>query len=127
LDKKVILSLGIGISATILVYLALAGSLDRPVINRIPIPPEAAISIVITQKSSMHFTPKDFAVDYVYVKGNGEFYESNANSNSIGHYLGTATPTITGGNYFAWMVQNKKDGSTYFVEPIDGDIVSISK
>jgi hypothetical protein len=127
LDKKVILSLGIGIGATIIVYMALTGSLDQPIINRIPIPPEAAISIVLAQKNSMHLTPKDFAVGYVYIKGNGQFYESNANSNSIGQYLGTAASTISGGNYFAWKVQNKKDGITYFVEHIDGDIVSESK
>ena len=122
-----ILSLGIGIGVTIIVYLALTGSLDQPTLNRIPIPPEATISIVIAQKNSMHLSPKDFAVGYVYIKGNGEFYESNANSNSIGQYLGTRTSTISGGNYFAWKVQNKKDGSTYFVEHIDGDIVSKSK
>ncbi len=127
LDRKVILSIGIGIGAMILVYFALTGSLDQPVFNRVPIPAEAAVSIVIAQKSSMHFNPKDFAVGYVYIKGNGEFYESNENSNSIGRYLGTTTPTTSGGNYFAWKVENKKDSSKYFVEHIDGDIISQSK
>jgi hypothetical protein len=127
LDRKMILSFGIGIGALILVYFALTGSLDRPVINRMPIPPEAAVSIVIAHKSSMHLNPKDFAVGYVYIKGNGEFYESNEDSNSIGQYLGTASSTISGGNYFAWKVENKLDGSMYFIEPINGDIISQSK
>ena len=91
-----ILSLGIGIVATIIVYMALTGSLDQPTINRIPIPPEAAISIVLAQKNSMHLSPKDFAVGYVYIKGNGEFYESNANSNSIGQYLVLQLPRLVG-------------------------------
>lgn len=127
MDKKVILSIAVGIGATILVYLALNGSLERPTINRFPIPPEAAISIVIAQNSSMHPSPKDFAVGYVYIKGNGAYYESNANSDSIGQYLGKASSTISGGNYFAWKVQNKNDGSTFFVEHINGDIVSRSR
>jgi hypothetical protein len=127
LDRKVILSFGIGIGMMFLVYFALTGSLDRPVINRVPIPPEAAVSIVITHKSSMHLNPNDFAVGYVYIKGNGDFYESNENSNSVGLYLGTASSTISGGNYFAWKVENKVDGSKYFIEPIDGDIISQSK
>lgn len=127
LDRRIILSIGIGIGAMILVYFALTGSLDRPVINRVPIPPDAAVSIVIAHKSSMHLNPKDFVVGYVYIKGNGEFYESDENSNSIGQYLGTTSSTITGGNYFAWKVENKIDGSKYFIEPIDGDIISQSK
>ena len=121
-----ILSIAIGIGATILVYLALMGSLEQPTINRIPIPPEAAISIVIAQNKSMHLSPKDFVVSYVYIKGNGEFYESNVTSNSIGQYRGTAPSTISGASHFAWRVQNKNDGSTFFVDNIDGDIISKS-
>jgi hypothetical protein len=67
---------------------------------------------------------KDLFVEHVYIVGNGSFFESNINSNSIGKYLGRSEPTKTAGDYFAWKVTNKKNNKTYFIDEIDGEIIS---
>jgi len=60
----------------------------------------------------------------VYIGGNGSFFESNLDSNSIGKYLGRSEPTKTGGNYFAWKITNKNYNRTFFIDQLDGEIIS---
>jgi hypothetical protein len=125
--KKIVLSIGVGIGVAILVYLGLQSSLDRPSINRLPIPPEAAISIALKEQGKYYKQQadrKDFQIDYVYIRGNGSFFESNIDSNSIGKYLGSSEPTKSGGNYFAWKITNKNDNRTFFIDQLDGEIIS---
>lgn len=124
-DRKIILTATVAIFVTFLVYIGLLTSLERPTIDRLPIPAEAAISIIIKENNlTKTDKPTDFTSKYVYIRGNGSFYQSEPNSNSIGKGLGKAEPTMTAGNHFAWMITNNKDNSTYFVDHVNGDIVS---
>jgi hypothetical protein len=67
---------------------------------------------------------RDFVTEFVHIKGNGSFYESNINSNNVGRFLGDSHPTINNANYFAWEVTDKKNNLTFFIENLNGDIVS---
>ena len=61
---------------------------------------------------------------FVYIKGTGNIFESDPNSNSIGCYLGSSgEPTITTGNHFAWEVLAKKGASLYYVDSATGEII----
>jgi hypothetical protein len=124
---KIGLLSGVGIGVAVLVYVGLQSSLDRPSINKLPIPPEAAISIALKEEGKNYTQEtdrKDFQIEYVYIAGNGSFFESNLDSNSIGKYLGRSEPTKTGGNYFAWKITNKNDNRTFFIDQLDGEIIS---
>ena len=61
---------------------------------------------------------------FVSIKGTGNIFESDPNSNSIGCYLGSSgEPTITTGNHFAWEVLAKKGASLYYVDSATGEII----
>ncbi len=125
--KKIGLLFGVGIGVAVLVYVGLQSSLDRPGINRLPIPPEAAISIALKEEGKNYTQQtdrKDFQIEHVYITGNGSYFESNLDSNSIGKYLGRSEPTKTGGNYFSWKITNKNDNRTFFIDQLDGEIIS---
>jgi len=125
--KKIGLLFGVGIGVAVLVYVGLQSSLDRPGVNRLPIPPEAAISIALKEEGKYYKQQtdrKDFHIEHVYITGNGSFFESNLDSNSIGKYLGRSEQTKTGGNYFAWKITNKNDNRTFFIDQLDGEIIS---
>ena len=94
--KKIGLLFGVGIGVAVLVYVGLQSSLDRPGINRLPIPPEAAISIALKEEGKNYTQQtdrKNFQVEHVYIAGNGSFFGSNLDSNSIGKCLGRSEPT----------------------------------
>jgi hypothetical protein len=123
---KLYVSIAVGLTTMLLVYIALQISLKEPSLSRLPMMSDTAVSIVMKNKDgtaeSHNFN--NFMTRFVYVKGNGSIFESDPNSNSVGKYLGSAgESTITTGNHFAWEVLDKKDVSLYYVDSITGDII----
>jgi Peptidase propeptide and YPEB domain. len=126
-NKKMIVSISVGVGVMLLTYLALQDSLNRPSLNRLPISSQTAVSIILKQENSTQNKLSDFLTNYVYIKGDGAIYESEVSSNSIGRYIDTTEPTITTGNHFAWEVINKQNQKRYYVDHITGEIISKSK
>jgi hypothetical protein len=124
IDKKFALTVTISIFVTILVYIGIVTSLERPTLSRTPIPKENAILIVIESRNLTYSERHDLDTEFVHIKGNGSFYESNLNSNQIGRHLGDSHPTINNANYFVWKVTDKRNNFTYFVDNLNGEIVS---
>jgi hypothetical protein len=124
IDKKFALTITISILVTILVYIGIVTSLERPTLSRTPISKENAISIVINNRNLASSDRQDFVTEFVHIKGNGSFYESNLISNHVGRYLGDSHPTTNNANYFVWKVTNKKNNFTYFLDKLNGEIVS---
>ena len=124
IDKKFALTITISILVTILVYIGIVTSLERPTLSRTPISKENAISIVINNRNLASSDRQDIVTEFVHIKGNGSFYESNLNSNHVGRYLGDSHPTINNANYFVWKVTDKKNNFTYFLDKLNGEIVS---
>jgi len=123
IDKKFAVTVTISILVTILVYIGIVTSLERPTLSRTPLSEENAVSIVIDKKN-LNSSDQDFVTEFVNIKGNGSFYESNINSNYVGMHLGDSPPTINNANYFAWKVTDRMNNFTYFIEPLNGVIVS---
>ena len=124
IDKKFALTVSISILVTILVYVGIVTSLERPTLSRTPISKENAILIVINNRNLTSSVLQDFVTEFVHIKGNGSFYESNLNSNHVGRHLGDSHPTINNANYFVWKVTDKMNNFTYFVDNLNGEIVS---
>jgi hypothetical protein len=124
IDKKFALTITISILVTILVYIGIVTSLERPTLSRTPISKENAISIVINNRNLASSDRQDFVTEFVHIKGNGSFYESNLISNHVGRYLGDSHPTINNANYFVWKVTDKKNNFIYFLDKLNGEIVS---
>jgi hypothetical protein len=97
----------VGVITMFLVYIALQTSMKVPSLDRLPILPGAAISIVMENDDGFanSYNSDDFTTRYVYIKGNGSIFESDPNSNSIGEYLGS------------------RGNSLYYVDSITGDII----
>jgi len=123
IDKKFAVTVTISILVTILVYIGIVTSLERPTLSRTPLSEENAVSIVIDKKN-LNSSAQDFVTEFVNIKGNGSFYESNINSNYVGTHLGDSHPTINNANYFAWKVTDRMNNFTYFVDALNGEIVS---
>ena len=75
------LCIAVGILATFFVYYGLQDSLSRQSLSRIPLPSSIAVSIVAeitqdTKDSTPPFDPANFSARYIYIKGNGEVFES---------------------------------------------------
>src|SRR5512145_2163582 len=109
MDKKFALTVSISILVTILVYIGIVTSLERPTLSRTPISNEHAISIAIDNRNLTSSDRQDFVTEFVHIKGNGSFYESNLNSNYVARYLGDSHPTINNANYFVWKVTDKNN------------------
>ena len=125
MDKKLATLIAIGIAMTALVYLGLQNSLKVPALFYAPLSSEAAVAIVAQKQNLTQYNINDFSIRYVYIKGDGSLFESDANSNSIGKYLGKTETTITTANYFSWEV--KKNNYAYYVDSATGEIVARSK
>lgn len=123
IDKKFAVTVTVSILVTILVYIGIVTSLERPTLSRTPLSEENAVSIVIDKKN-LNSSDQDFVTEFVNIKGNGSFYESNTNSNYVGTHLGDSHPTINNANYFAWKVTDRMNNFTYFVDALNGEIVS---
>jgi hypothetical protein len=126
-NKRIVVSISVGVGVMLLAYLALQDSLNRPSLNRIPISSQTAVSIIIKQENLADNESNDVSTSYVYIKGDGSIYESDVSSNSIGRYLDTTEPTITTGNHFAWEVTSKQNQKKYYVDHVTGEIISKSK
>jgi hypothetical protein len=124
IDKKFAVTVTISILVTILVYIGIVTSLERPTLSRTPLSEENAVSIVIDKKNLNSSDRQDCVTEFVHIKGNGSFYESNLNSNYIGAHLSDSRPTINNANYFAWKVTDRTNNFTYFIDPLTGEIVS---
>ena len=122
IDKKLAISVAIGLGVTFLIYLGLQNSLRVPSLSSTPITSDAAITIVAKKQNLTLYSVNDFYTRYVYIKGDGTIFESHIGSNSIGKYLGKTGPTITTGNHFAWMV--KRNSHVYFVDSVTGEIIA---
>jgi hypothetical protein len=125
MDKKIIILSGIGVIVTSLIYLGLQNSLRVPTLFSTPISSKEAITTVAHTENLTRYNVSDFSTKYVYIKGDGTIFESDANSNSIGKYLGKAEPTITTGNHFAWEVV--KNNHIYFVDSSTAEVISERK
>src|SRR5688572_16596948 len=123
IDKKFAVTVTVSILVTFLVYIGIVTSLERPTLSRTPLSEENAVSIVVDKKN-LNSSDQDFVTEFVNIKGNGSFYESNINSNYVGTHLGDSHPTINNANYFAWKVTDRMNNFTYFVDALNGEIVS---
>src|SRR4030095_10330368 len=102
--KRILLSLAIASVITFFVYLALIDSLTRSSFNYRSISNETAVSIIFKHENLSSNYINNINSKYVYIKGNGEIYESKKDTNFIGNYIGKTSPTITTGSHFGWEV-----------------------
>ena len=124
--KRVLLSLAIASIITYLVYLVMIDSLTRPSINYLSISNDTAVSIIFKKENLSSYHLNNINSKYIYIKGNGELYESKKDTNLIGNYLGKTAPTITTGNHFGWEVTLPTLNKTYYVDHLRGEIISIN-
>ena len=122
IDKKLAISVAIGLGVTFLIYLGLQNSLRVPSLSSTPITSDAAITIVAKKQNLTLYSVNEFYTRYVYIKGDGTIFEADIGTNSIGKYLGKSKPTITTGNHFAWMV--RRNNHVSFVDSVTGEIIS---
>jgi len=122
--KQVLLSLAIASVLTYFVYLALIDSLTRSSINYLSISNDTAVSIILKHENLSSNDINNINSKYVYIKGNGEIYESKKDTNFIGNYVGKTSPTITTGSHFGWEVNLPALNKTYYVDHLRGEIIS---
>lgn len=125
IDKKIIVTASFGVLVTIVVYLGIVDSLNRPSLSRLPISSDVAITKVIStfniSKNQIEKSPR-----YVYVKSDGMVYESNPELNDIGKIIGNTEPTNTRGSHFAWEINDFQTKKKYYVDAVIGEIISNS-
>ena len=122
--KQVLLTLAIASVITYFVYLALIDSLTRSSINYLSISNDTAVSIILKHENLSSNDINNINSKYVYIKGNGEIYESKKDTNFIGNYVGKTSPTITTGSHFGWEVNLPALNKTYYVDHLRGEIIS---
>lgn len=122
--KKLLISLAVASIITYLVYIGLMDSLTRSSINFLSISNDTAVSIIIKQNNLTSEHIDKVISKYVYVKGNGEIYDSKIDTNFIGDYIGKTSPTMTTGNHFGWEVYFPILNKTYYIDHLTGDIIS---
>ena len=125
IDKKLIVTVSFGILVTIVVYLGIVDSLNRPSLSRLPVSPDVAISRLVSafniSKNQLDSSPR-----YVYIKSDGTVYESNPDLNNVGKIIGNAEPTNTGGSHFAWEIKDFQSKKKYYVDAAMATIISNS-
>jgi len=122
--KRILLSLAIASVITFFVYLALIDSLTRSSFNYRSISNETAVSIIFKHENLSSNYINNINPKYVYIKGNGEIYESKKDTNFIGNYIGKTSPTFTTGSHFGWEVNLPTLNKTYYVDHLRGEIIS---
>lgn len=122
--KKLLLSLAVASIITYLVYIGLMDSLTRSSINFLSISNDTAISIISKQNNLTPGQIDKVISKYVYVKGNGEIYDSKIDTNFIGDYIGKTSPTVTTGNHFGWEVYFPIINKTYYIDHLTGETIS---
>ncbi|MGZ5501452.1 MAG: hypothetical protein ACXWEW_09930, partial [Nitrososphaeraceae archaeon] len=90
--KRLLLSVAVGVIITYLVYLGLMDSLTRSSINYLSISNDTAISLIFKNYNLSSQQLTNINSKYVYIKGNGEIYESKKDTNFIGNYKGKSSP-----------------------------------
>ena len=122
--KKLLISLAVASIITYLVYIGLMDSLTRSSINFLSISNDTAVSIIIKQNNLTSEHIDKVISKYVYVKGNGEIYDSKIDTNFIGDYIGKTSPTMTTGNHFGWEVYFPIINKTYYIDHLTGETIS---
>ncbi len=124
MDKRLLILIAIGGVATVFVYFGLQNSLLFPTYFSTPITADEAVTVVAHDLNLTNYSTSDFSTRYVYLKGDGEIFVSDPNSNSIGRLIGKTQPTLTTGSYFGWEVRHNHN--FYFLDGTTGEIVSTS-
>jgi hypothetical protein len=122
--KKLLISLAVASITTYLVYIGLIDSLTRSSINYTSISNDTAISLIVKQNNLTSEHVDKVLSKYVYVKGNGEIYDSKKDTNFIGNYLGKTSPTVTTGNHFGWEIYFPIINKTYYIDHLTGETIS---
>lgn len=122
--KKLLISLAVASITTYLVYIGLIDSLTRSSINYTSISNDTAISLIVKQNNLTSEHIDKVLSKYVYVKGNGEIYDSKKDTNFIGNYIGKTSPTVTTGNHFGWEIYFPIINKTYYIDHLTGETIS---
>lgn len=122
--KKLLISLAVASITTYLVYIGLIDSLTRSSVNYTSISNDTAISLVVKQNNLTSEDIDKAITKYVYVKGNGEIYDSKKDTNFIGNYIGKTSPTVTTGNHFGWEIYFPIINKTYYIDHLTGETIS---
>ena len=122
--KKLLLSLAVASIITYLVYIGLMDSLTRSSINFLSISNDTAISIISKQNNLTSGHIDKVISKYVYVKGNGEIYDSKIDTNFIGNYIGKTSPTVNTWNHFGLEVYFPIINKTYYIDHLTGETIS---
>jgi predicted small secreted protein len=125
-QSRLLITAGIGVIATILVYLGLEESLNRPSISNIPVPPDIVLKIVEKQFNISAQDSKNFKFNNVYVNPSGEVYQSDAEFNTIGSLLGKTEVTETGGSHYAWEIRDMANRKSFYVDHVTGQVISVN-
>ena len=124
MKRKLFLLLGIGILFTFFVYLGLVDSLTRPSIIYMPMSSDTAV-MILTEKHDITFlNSTNYELQYVYVKGNGDIYNSNTDTKDIGELIGKSEPTTTTGNHFAWQIFIPDTNQSFYIDHLSGELIS---
>src|SRR5688500_20350634 len=113
--KRVLLSLAIASVITYLVYLGMMDSLNRTSINYLSISNDTAVSIIFKHENLSSHHLNNIHSNYVYIKGNGEIYESKKDTNFICNYIGKTSQTITTGHHCGCQINFQALNQTYYV------------
>ena len=122
--KKLLISLAVASITTYLVYIGLIDSLTRSSVNYTSISNDTAISLIVKQNNLTSEHIDKVLSKYVYVKGNGEIYDSKKDTNFIGNYIGKTSPTMTTGNHFGWEIYFPIINKTYYIDHLTGETIS---
>lgn len=124
ISSRFLLTVAIGILATIFVYFGLQDSLTRPSIFHIPLATEDVIKIVAHDFNISAQRSANLNLNHVYLNPMGEVYQSNSQFNDVGKLLGkTEMPT---GSHYAWEVRDPSKNTTYYLDYATGQIVSVN-
>ncbi|HSF50103.1 MAG TPA: hypothetical protein VLA74_05010 [Nitrososphaeraceae archaeon] len=119
-----LISLAVASITTYLVYIGLIDSLTRSSVNYTSISNDTAISLIVKQNNLTSEHIDKVLSKYVYVKGNGEIYDSKKDTNFIGNYIGKTSPTVTTGNHFGWEIYFPIINKTYYIDHLTGEAIS---
>lgn len=122
--KKLLISLAVASIITYLVYIGLIDSLTRSSVNYTSISNDTAVSLIVKQNNLTSEHIDKVLSKYVYVKGNGEIYDSKKDTNFIGNYIGKTSPTVTTGNHFGWEIYFPIINKTYYIDHLTGETIS---
>lgn len=121
---RLLVSILIGIGFALLVYFGMTDSLTRPSLNFQAIPQNIALSIVLKENNLTQDQIDEVKFKFVFIKGTGELFLADNTTKDIGPLIGNTSPTFTTGNHYGWEVKLMPMNSTYYVDHINGEIIS---